>query len=112
IGLAHLSSVPVALLPAWLGWRWAFSRPRQLNITCPNCQWRGASRITEEVPPSVSKGSVVVYGESEIEGIPNPKSPTKSKLERLEQRKRRRARQARAEAQDEPNPDFDFGQPR
>jgi hypothetical protein len=106
--LAYLLAVPVALLPAWLSWRYAFSRWRKLVVVCPHCQWSGVCRLglTAYTVPCPT-GEVVVSYESEIEGIPNPEDPVRNKLERLEERRRQKAREAEAEA--EPNPDFDFG---
>ena len=105
---AYLVSVPIACLPAWLGWRYAFSRPRKLAITCPACQWQGTCRIQEvELVHPASTGDTVVYYESEFQGIPIPKSPTRKRLERLEERRRKQAKRAEEEAG--PNADFDFG---
>jgi hypothetical protein len=39
--------LPVACLPWWLGWRYAFSAPRRLAVKCPGCGWSGPCLITE-----------------------------------------------------------------
>jgi hypothetical protein len=106
--LAYVVSVPIALLPAWLGWQYAFFQPRKLAVTCPACQWRGMCRIKDvELVHPTSTGDTAIYYESEFEGIPIPESPTRKRLERLEERRRKQAKRADEEAG--PNPDFDFG---
>jgi hypothetical protein len=113
--LAYLVSVLVALVPAWLSRRYAFSRWRKLVVVCPHCQWSGVCRLgltAHAVPGFTGKGVIsevasAMAQEYEIEGIPNPEDPVRNKLERLEERRRRKAREAEADAG--PNPDFDFG---
>jgi hypothetical protein len=108
-GLAYLLSVPVAFLPAWLSWRYAFSRPRILALTCPTCQWSGTCRVAlRALPIPAPSRQVTISSEVEFEGFPLPEDPLKKRRERLEKRRRKLARQAEAEA--EPIPDFDFGE--
>jgi hypothetical protein len=63
---ASLLSAALAMLPAWLSWRYAFSRPRNLRITCPTCHCTGMCRIgvREAIHTKTS-----FYQESEFGGI-------------------------------------------
>jgi hypothetical protein len=102
--LTYVLAVPVGLLPAWLGWWYASSRPRKLRVSCPVCQWSGVCQVEERAAVLPSQAPLPV--ESEFEGIPIPENPVKKRLERLEERKRKQSRQAQGEA--DPNPDLDF----
>jgi hypothetical protein len=104
-GLAYLLSVPFALIPAWLSWRYAFSRPRQLAITCPECQWSGVIRLTQG-KIVVSTTPAPVSHSVQFDGVPSLDDPVKKRLERLERRKRRQTQRQPEES--EPNPDLNF----
>jgi hypothetical protein len=112
--LAHLLSIGLALLPAWLSWRYAFRRPRNLDVQCPHCPWRGTCRVRQEAlaPATLSQHVEAETYEDvkvEFEGIPLGDDPIAKKRERLEALKRKRIRQARRALGDpDPNPDFDF----
>jgi hypothetical protein len=99
--LLYLLSIPIALLPPWLAWRYACRQPRQLAVACPLCGWSGLCRVWEaELDPAVgAAGNLVEPGD--------PETPVVER-ERLERRRRKRLTQGVPER--EPNPDFDFDQ--
>jgi hypothetical protein len=114
-GLIDLLSIPVALLPAWLGWRLARSRPRLVALSCPECAWVGICRMIETNLSDIARpaeGSPTPLAsppaeEFEVEGIPNPENPARKRLERVAERRRKKAREE--ESDSGPNPEFDFG---
>jgi hypothetical protein len=98
--------IPLSLLPAFLGWRWAFALPRLISVTCPSCGWSGMCRVWEGkavAPPTQDSGPI----ETEFRGIPISENPLEKKRDRLEQRRKKKHRGGQTE-EPEPNPDFDF----
>ncbi len=102
--MADLLSIPVSLLPAWLSWRYAHSRPRIVALVCPECGWSGVGKLTEA---KLLDLAIPEAGEVVVRAIPNPDDVARERLERLTERRRKQARQLEAEA--EPNPEFDLG---
>ncbi len=120
VGLLGLLGFVVALLPAWLGFRWASSRPRVAQARCANCPWSGKVLFQyafqpggPSLPPPAEilgdepapPGPGVQY-ESHLEGIPDLDDPVEGRRDRLHRRRLRRAREE--EEEQGPNPDFDF----
>ena len=104
--LVHLPPLVLSFLPAWLAYRFAFSRPLKLTVACPSCSWSGPCRITEKGLPFSAPTSPAEVGETEFEGIPIQGDQIRKRLDRLKERRRKEARRADEEAG--PNPDFDF----
>lgn len=108
--LAYAVSVPVALLPAWVGWRYGLSRPRRTTAACPACPWSGPVWVADTSPPvRVWRAPPVRAEGGEFEGMGYLPDPLRARRERLDRRleeERRRERESLPEP--ESNPDLDF----
>jgi hypothetical protein len=117
------SSIPVALLPGIVCWRYAHRLPRVILIPCRNCDCVHKCAIKEVnfIMPFTPEPEVTsdadICGEIAQDLPPLPVRTivveeggyTARRLERIQKRRQKKA--AADAGENEPNPDFDFNKP-